>query len=147
MEILLLLFALGAGILMPVQAGVNAELSAQIGGPLQAALVSFVVGTLTLVGAVILLRLYLPDPGTFFSVPVWKWCGGFLGALFVTATIFLAPRLGAVTLLALLVTGQMSASLILDHFGWLGYPEHAISVPRVLGVAFLLTGVVLVQKF
>jgi transporter family-2 protein len=70
-----------------------------------------------------------------------------LGALFVTSTIFLAPKLGAVTLLALLVSGQMLASLVLDHFGWLGYPEHLISIPRVLGVLFLLVGVILVQKF
>lgn len=147
MEILYLLLALGAGLLMPVQAGVNAELSAKIGGPFLAALVSFLVGTLALAGVTVIFRLPLPTLSTALSVPAWKWCGGFLGALFVTSTIFLAPKLGAVTLLALLVSGQMLASLVLDHFGWLGYPEHLISVPRVLGVLFLLVGVILVQKF
>ncbi len=147
MKLLLLLFALAAGLLMPVQAGVNAKLSQEVGGPVVAALISFTVGTLVLGAASIALRLPIPDLPTAVSIPAWKWCGGFLGALFVSTTIFLAPKLGAVTLLALLVTGQMCASLVLDHFGWLGYPVHSISIPRIVGILFLLAGVVMVQKF
>lgn len=147
MDFLYLFLALGAGLLMPVQAGVNAQLSEHVGGSLTAALISFVIGTTALLAVSFLLRLPMPGIAAAASIPLWKWCGGFLGALFVTATIFLAPKLGAVTLLALLVSGQMVASLILDHFGWLGYPIHSVSMPRVMGVLFLLAGVILIQKF
>ena len=40
-----------------------------------------------------------------------------LGAFLVASTVVLAPRLGAASMIALIVAGQMAASLVLDHFG------------------------------
>jgi transporter family-2 protein len=40
----------------------------------------------------------------------------------------------------------MTASLVLDHYGWVGFPEHPISGIRLLGAALVILGVVLVQK-
>ncbi|HAR68836.1 MAG TPA: EamA-like transporter family protein, partial [Thermus scotoductus] len=42
------LLALLAGAVLPLQAGVNAELARVVGGPVRSALVSFAVGTLAL---------------------------------------------------------------------------------------------------
>ena len=42
--ILFLLLALAAGVLLPVQAGLNAQLRSTLGSPVAAALVSFLVG-------------------------------------------------------------------------------------------------------
>ncbi|CAB1077032.1 hypothetical protein D1AOALGA4SA_4830 [Olavius algarvensis Delta 1 endosymbiont] len=41
----------------------------------------------------------------------------------------------------------MFASLFLDHFGWLGYQVQPINGLRMLGVALLLGGVVLIRIF
>jgi transporter family-2 protein len=57
-----------------------------------------------------------------------------------------APRLGAATLVAALVAGQMVASLALDHFGWVGFTVHPIDPWRLLGAALIVGGVVLVQR-
>ena len=75
------------------------------------------------------------------------WTGGALGAYFVAATIFLAPKLGATTMVALLLAGQMVASLALDHFGLLGYPIHPVSLGRIAGVVMIAGGVMLVRNF
>jgi transporter family-2 protein len=62
------------------------------------------------------------------------------------ATIVLAPRLGAATMIAAIVAGQMIASLVLDQYGLLGFPIHPISGVRVFGAALVIGGVILVQR-
>jgi transporter family-2 protein len=147
MRLFYIILALAAGIMMPVQAGVNAILGSHLKTPFLAAFISFSVGTIALATVCLLLRVPLPGPVSLSKLPLWLWTGGLMGAFFVTTTIILAPKLGAVTLLASLVAAQMAASLILDHFGLIGYPVQPVNMWRVLGVAFLIMGVVLVQKY
>ncbi len=58
--IIFLLLAIAAGVLLPVQAGVNAQLRTALGSPVAAALISFLVGTAGLAAAAVLLRVPLP---------------------------------------------------------------------------------------
>ncbi|WP_291322728.1 DMT family transporter [Desulfonatronospira sp.] len=147
MKILYLLLALTAGIMMPLQAGINALLGAQIKSPILAAAVSFTVGAAFLVVLCMLLRIPVPALSAWGKLPLWMWTGGLLGAFFVTTTIILAPKLGAVTLLASLIAAQMTASIILDHYGLIGYPVQPVNTGRILGVIFLVLGVILVQRY
>ena len=143
-----ILLALIAGLTIPTQAGINAQLSAQWArSPILAATVSFFVGTVGLMAYVLLTRIPLPPIADLGRSPWWLWCGGLLGAFFVSATIFLAPRLGATTMTTLILAGQMSAALYLDHFGFLGYPEHAVSPGRIAGVLLIVGGVAMVRIF
>ena len=144
--ILLLLLALAAGVLLPVQAGVNAQLRSAVGSPLTAALVSFLVGTAGLVTAAVTFRTPMALRGAWVDSPWWQWVGGLIGALYVIATIVLAPRLGAATLVAAVVAGQMIASLLLDQYGLLGFPTHPINGRRALGAGLVIVGVILVQR-
>ena len=144
--IVLLLLALAAGVLLPVQAGINAQLRSVLGSPLAAALVSFLVGTAGLATAAVILRVPIGIRGGWVASPWWYWVGGLIGALYVVATIVLAPRLGAATMIAAIVAGQMLASLVLDQYGLLGFPSHSISDLRVLGAALVMGGVILVQR-
>jgi bacterial/archaeal transporter family-2 protein len=144
--ILLLLLAIGAGVLLPVQAGINAQLRSAVGSPLAAALVSFLVGTAGLAAVVLLLRESLTLRSAWIATPWWYWIGGLIGAGYVVATIVLAPRLGAATMIAAIVAGQMIASLLLDQYGLLGFPVHPIGGVRVLGAALVIGGVMLVQR-
>ena len=57
----------------------------------------------------------------------------------------MVPRLGAATVLALIVVGQMLGSLAFDHFGLLGLPQHPASPIRLAGAALLIFGAVLVR--
>ena len=146
--LLFILLALVAGLTIPTQAGINAQLSANwAGSPILAATISFFVGTVGLILYVSLTRIPLPIIADIGRSPWWIWCGGLLGAFFVSTTIFLAPKLGATTMTALILAGQMSASLYLDHFGYLGYPEHAASPGRIAGIVLIATGVAMVRIF
>jgi transporter family-2 protein len=143
---LLLLFALLVGVALPFQAGVNAQLKLWLGHPVIAALASFTIGTLFLLAYTLALGLPAPAWSTLPQVPWWQWLGGVLGAFYIAATVVLAPRLGAAALIAALVAGQMVASLLLDHFGLVGYKVHPMNLWRLLGVGLLIAGVLLIQR-
>jgi transporter family-2 protein len=142
----LVLVAILVGVFLPVQAGVNSQLRMGVGNPLLAALISFAVGTIALLGLNIALRVPLPTSEAATRFPWWHWVGGLLGAAYIYLAIVLAPRLGAATLVAAIVTGQMMASLILDHYGWVGFPQQPITSTRVVGALLVIGGVLLIQR-
>jgi transporter family-2 protein len=144
--IVYLLLAILAGAMLPVQTGVNVQLRGLIGHPITAALVSFLVGSAGLAAAAVVARAPLTLGGAWARSEWWHWSGGLLGAVYIVGTIVLAPRLGAATLVAALVAGQMIMSLVIDQYGWVGFAEHPISPLRLLGAAFVVGGVVLVNR-
>jgi transporter family-2 protein len=138
-----LLFALAAGAMLPIQFGINAQLATWVGDSVRAAFVSFVVGTAALLLAVLATTRGWPDRAG--DAPWWVWTGGLLGAFYVVGSIVTAPKLGAATLVALILAGQAIASLLVDHFGWVGFEEHPVTLLRVLGILLLAGGVALVR--
>jgi transporter family-2 protein len=120
-----------AGALLPIQAGVNGELARHLGHPLRASLVSFLVGSLFLF--LLVQRLAPGAWGGAWKAPLWAWLGGIGGAIYVWSIVALAPRLGALISFALLVAGQMAASIALEALGLL-YPPKPITLLRLLGV-------------
>lgn len=125
----------------------NAELRRVADAPVWAALVSFTVGGLSLVLYFLATRATWPARERFADAPPWIWVGGALGAFIVFSTILAAPKLGASTLVVATVAGQLLASVVIDHFGWIGFTQHPISLGRVAGVLLLLAGVFLIQRF
>ena len=146
MPSLLYLLGLGVGIGLVVQVGMNSTLRSILGSPILAALISFLVGSVALAGLFGVLRTPLPERAQLAAVPAWAWLGGILGAFYVAASVIVGPRLGAATLLALVVLGQLGTSLIVDHFGWLGFAQHPITISRLAGAALLFCGVVLIVR-
>ncbi|MBF0480680.1 MAG: DMT family transporter [Desulfovibrionaceae bacterium] len=140
-----MLLAILAGILMPLQAGVNNRLGEAVGGALPSAFISFLVGTLALGVCLAVLRIPLPFGQALAGAPWWCFFGGVLGAFFVAATIVLVTRLGAAAMLGFILAGQLAASLALDHFGLLGFPHIPFDLKRLAGVGLLAAGVYLVK--
>jgi transporter family-2 protein len=68
------------------------------------------------------------------------------GAIFIALGILLVPKIGAATFIALLVAGQMLASVAFDHFGLLGLAQRPVDLPRIIGVALLIAGVLLIRR-
>ncbi len=139
------LIAIGGGVSYVFQQAVNANLRAEIGSPWWAGFISYLGGTVAMLTMVILCR----EPwlsATAAGRSSWlSWTGGLFGAIYIAISIFLLPRLGAATIVALIVVGQMVGSLTFDHFGLLGVPQHSASLVRVAGAIFLILGVTLIR--
>jgi len=78
-------------------------------------------------------------------VPWYAWSGGVFGAAFILLAILLLPSLGAATLFALVIAGQVLAAVTLDHFGAFGLTPHPIGAARLAGAVLLIAGVVLIR--
>lgn len=141
------LLALAAGTVLPLQVGVNSTLRQGIGSPIMAALISFAVGTACLLAYALAARAPWPTAQMFAKLPAWAWIGGALGAFYVATAILVAPKLGAANLVCLTITAQLCASLLLDHYGLVGFAQHGINAARVAGALLLIAGTVLIVKY
>lgn len=137
---------LAAGFGLTVQVAMNSQLRRVTASAYVAATISFLVGLIALVGLLAATRTPLPGRETLAAVPVWAWFGGMLGAFYVASSTVVAAELGATTLLALALLGQLSTALVIDHFGWLQMPENPITWTRIAGVALLAGGVWLISR-
>ncbi|KAB5626394.1 DMT family transporter [Pseudomonas sp. MH2] len=143
--ILPLLIALLAGAAVPFQAGSNAALGRLLGHPLWAAGVSLLVSLMMLVPALLLMRAPMPQLQNLAQAPWWAWLGGVAGVIYITAALVLTPRLGAAGFIVCVIAGQVLSSLLIDQFGLMGLPEKPVNLPRLLGVAMIVGGMLVVQ--
>lgn len=134
----------GAG--LALQVGFNSALKERLGHPIPAALGSFGTGLLGLLIYALVIRPPWPDAAALSGGPGWIWLGGLVGACYIVAAASLATRLGAAGWLALIVAGQLLTSVLLDHFGLVGFPRHPVTPWRVAGATLLLIGVTIVLK-
>ena len=145
--LLLLPAAFIAGMAAPTQFAINSQLRQAVGGPVLAAAISFLVGTVILFAATLIVSRSIPDLGPIVSAPWWMYLGGLLGAFYVCASVVLTPRLGVATTIGLFLAGQVVASIMIDNFGLFGTPVQAASIPRILGALLIIVGVAVVQRF
>ena len=141
-----ILLAVAAGVSIAVQQVLNSNLRTSLNSAAWSGFMSYFVGVVCMALLALALRDPLPSASVAARIPWWAWSGGLFGAIFIGLAILLVPRLGAATFIALLVTGQMLASVTFDHFGWLGPAQRPIDVPRLIGVALLIGGVVLIRR-
>ena len=141
----LYLLPLLAGLLNPVQSGTNGALNRAIEAPAVVAMIALALAFATVAGVGLALgKVAVPDAERAASAPWWAWVGGALGAAVIIAQPIAAPRLGAATFMGILVTSSVCASVALDHFGLVGFKEHAASWGRLGGAALMVLGVWLV---
>jgi transporter family-2 protein len=142
---LALFLGVGAGALVGMQAPVNARLGRAVGG-VQAASISFLVGTVALLAAATVAHGGFANYAKASGAPWWAFIGGLLGAVYVTVAILTVRTLGASSLTAVVITGQLAISVAIDRFGLFGIERQSIGAPRILGLVLLVIGVALVVR-
>ena len=142
---LAVLLAAGAGCLVGMQAPINSRLGKSVGS-VQAASVSFLIGTLALLLAVAVVNGGYGNLAHISRAPWWALLGGLCGAVFVTIAIVTVRTLGASGLAAAVITGQLAVSVAIDRFGLLGITKQPIGASRIIGLVLLVMGVVLVVR-
>lgn len=142
---MLYLLVIAAGASVAFQQVLIANLRMQVGSAWWAAVASYLVGLLFTLA----IALIAPGPKMTDIIPRggdWlPWFGGIFGAIFLAITILMVPKLGAATTISLIIVGQLTLSLVMDHFGLLGLPIQPVSAIKMLGAGFLILGVVLIR--
>ncbi|MGB7328270.1 MAG: DMT family transporter, partial [Rubripirellula sp.] len=110
-----------------------------------ASLVSFASGTAILLVMTVVGGVFPPRfNASILAMPWWVWCGGAMGVFMVTSSLILVPRIGSLPWFAAIMTGQVVAAVLLDHFGWLGNHQATASPTRLAGAALLIAGLALI---
>ncbi|WP_395446827.1 DMT family transporter [Aminobacter sp. UC22_36] len=137
-----------AGAFIAIQAPINAQLARGLGVPVAAAAISFLSGAIVL-GVITLLTTRTQGLVIDWKAPApWLFVvGGMLGAVYVTSTVLLTPRIGAAALMAFLVAGQLLAGMLVDKAGILGVAVREISMGRIIGAVLLLAGALMIRIY
>jgi transporter family-2 protein len=141
-----LILAALSGVSIVIQQVLNANLRTALNSAAWSGFMSYFVGLICMIALAVAMRDPVPSAAIASRIPWWAWSGGLFGAIFIALAIFLVPQIGAATFIALLVAGQMLASVTFDHFGWMGLTERPIDFTRLAGVALLIAGVVLIRR-
>ncbi|WP_169805715.1 DMT family transporter [Novosphingobium rosa] len=136
--------ALLFGVMLPLQAAINARLGRFLGSPIWAASISGAVTTLTLLVFGLFIR-DLPRVTGIGQLLWWAWTGGLCGVVALAGMASVVPMLGTGTTIALVVAGQVTFSLLLDHFGLFGLALTPLTPRRMVAATLLLTGAVLIN--
>lgn len=137
-----------AGIANAIQPGQNATLSKSLGLPVTAGLITLLVSTSALLlSGLAFGKLEIPTGQQLAAVPWWAWLGGCFSVLLIMAQLYASPAIGAASFLGIVVTVGVTASIVLDNYGWVGFPVHPASLWRILGAVLMIAGVALVALF
>ena len=143
---LAVLVTVAAGGFVAAQAPANNVLSKSL-GTFGAASVNFLIGTACiLVMTFAFAGGFSGDEGA--STPPWYyWVIGGLGGVAIVVTTLVAVReLGAGGVTAAVIAGQLTLSVLLDRVGVLGLEERAVTWEKLLGIALLAAGTVLIVR-
>jgi len=142
---LAVLLGVGAGCLVGMQAPINSRLGKSV-GTAQAATFSFLVGTVALLLLASFWHGGLGNLGRVSQVPWWALIGGLLGAVYVSVALVAVRTLGASGLTAVVITGQLAISVVIDRFGLLGIAKQHVGASRIVGLLLLIAGFLLVVR-
>ncbi|MFD1319318.1 DMT family transporter [Loigolactobacillus zhaoyuanensis] len=133
-----------AGMFSATQTAINGHLGQVLGSTMQAAFISFFVGTVALLIVVLILR-----PKFQFkkgqSQPWWMWIGGLIGAFYVLGNVYLVPLVGTGLAVVIVLVGLMVGSLLIDQFGWLESRQNPVTRVQLLNLAVMVAGVMLIR--
>lgn len=139
-----MVYALVFGILLPMVVKMNEVLGRSVGSVAASASVHAT-------GAVFILLCVMP----FLSrewvagvgrAPWWSFLGGIIGSMLVVLANRAVGIVGVATFTAVSVAAQLVISGVMDHYGLFGSELRLMTGGRVLGIALLVCGAVLVVR-
>ncbi|MBB4017459.1 transporter family-2 protein [Chelatococcus caeni] len=137
-----LMLAMAGGAMMPVQAAMNARLAQGVGGTTWATALS-ALGVAVVLSVAGLIAGHGRWAGATWQAPWWAWGGGFCGAIVLFAAAAATPRIGAMTMVALMVAGQALASAALDARGWFGLTAQPPTAARIVAALLIVAGAII----
>lgn len=139
LALLPLFLALLAGITMALQGSLNTVLS-KVSGLLEATFIVHLVGTVTITVVLFLCGPGVGGLGKIGQAPWYALLGGVLSALIIYAVVASISKLGVATATTAIIAGQVSAAVIIDHFGMFGLKQIPCTWWKIAGIVLLAAG-------
>jgi len=130
-----------AGALLPLQAALNGMRTRQMGSTLKSAVVSFSTGVIALAIAAAITFVWTEwrcDISGVDDIP--KLVAGVVSSLYVLSGIAIPPLLGFAPFFILMISGQLLASLVVDHLGAFSFQQKSATALRIIAVTLSITG-------
>jgi len=135
--ILTVLIGIVGGLAVGMQGPIVSQMSQRI-GTMAGTFIVHVSGAI-LSGA-ILLALGGEKIGNWRNLSWYMFLSGSFGVVLYLTLNQTMPRLGATTALALIIIGQLTMGIIIDHFGLFGVSVRPVDLMRLAGAGLLIAG-------
>ena len=140
---LVILIGLVGGLAVGIQSILAGAMGQKIGGTAT----SFIIHLGGMVFSGILLVLRGGEKIRDWHTLPWYMLGAGIFGLILYLTISVTlPRVGGTMMMTLIIIGQLSMGIVIDHFGLFGAATRPIDLPRILGVVALLVGGYLIAR-
>ncbi len=136
-----------AGVLQAAGNSMNGALRHGMTNPYLAATVSFALVVFVFAALFAIRPLPAPSAAALASMPWWAPLGGITGAVAVFMGLLFVDRIGAGPFNGMTISANIIASLLIDRFGLLGMPVHALTAGRLAGGALMVAGILLIARF
>jgi transporter family-2 protein len=135
----MIILAVLGGATLSIQAAVNGQLGSKV-GVFKCAFLTFSVGAL-ITG----LLIFFFEPAhtlSLLDVPKWQLVGALFGVPYIVIMVLAVQRIGTAVATVAVIFGQLTMSLLIDNFGWLGNASIPFSTSRLgaivcLGIALI----------
>lgn len=141
MGFLILVSSVIGGILLSAQSSINGVFSKKA-GTYESTFLTFITGTMFLL--IVVLFFGEGDILAILEAPKWQLSAVWFGVAYLFLTILAVPKIGVIATNISTVIGQLSAGIIIDHFGFFGGTQITFDWQRGLAILLMLIALRLV---
>ncbi|CDQ41310.1 MULTISPECIES: DMT family transporter [Virgibacillus] len=143
MDILMILFTLLAGITLSAQSSVHGTFSRKA-GTIETTFLTMLTGLVFL--TIIIIFFGQGNVLRILSAPVWQLSAAFLGTAFLLLSVIAVPRIGVIATNVAVISGQLSISMIIDHFGWFDSLVIPLDWKRLVALLFMIIAIYFIYR-
>ncbi|MCQ8241574.1 DMT family transporter [Rhizosaccharibacter radicis] len=137
----------GAGVLQAAGNAMNGALRNALNNAWLASSVSFGLILFATVALFAIMPRPFPTAEGVSEMPWWAPLGGLTGAVAVVVGLMFVDKVGAGPFNGVLIAANICASLLIDNFGLLRMPPHALSAGRIVGGLLMAGGAACIALF
>lgn len=134
MTFIMIILAVTGGATLSIQAAINGQLGSKV-GVFKSAFLTFSVGALI---TALLIFFFEPKQAvTLLDVPKWQLLGAMFGVPYIVIMVLAVQRIGTAVATVAVIFGQLTMSMLIDNFGWLGNAAIPFSMSRLGAIVCL----------
>ncbi len=134
MTFIMIILAIIGGATLSIQAAINGQLGSKV-GVFKSAFLTFSVGALI---TALLIFFFEPKQAvTLLDVPKWQLLGAMFGVPYIVIMVLAVQRIGTAVATVAVIFGQLTMSMLIDNFGWLGNAAIPFSMSRLGAIVCL----------